>query len=100
MVLIPFTESVNVTLRFRDGTKYVFFWMFGSNRRFVRRCECEMLCPKPGVAPVTWQTAAMFPPVIATVGLLSYPRSLVGTQSETYFRRKRPLCAQDTALGG
>src|SRR5690606_5893445 len=42
-----------------DGTKYVFFCTFGSKRRLVRRCECEMLCPKPGTAPVTWQTAAM-----------------------------------------
>lgn len=23
-------------------------WMFGFQRRLVRRCEWEMLCPKPG----------------------------------------------------
>src|ERR1700709_2756398 len=59
IVLIPLTLSVRVTLRRSDGTKNVFFWIFGSKRRLVRRCECEMLCPKPGTAPVTWQTAAM-----------------------------------------
>ena len=31
-----------------DGTKYVFFWMFTSQRRLLRRCECEMVLPKPG----------------------------------------------------
>jgi len=33
------------------------------------------------MAPVTWQTAAMFPPVVVTVGRKPYPRSLVGTQT-------------------
>jgi len=28
-------------------------------RRFDRRWEWEMVFPKPGVAPVTWQTRAM-----------------------------------------
>src|SRR5882672_12279491 len=33
-------------------------WMFGFQRRFVRRCECEMLLPKPGPLPQTSQLAA------------------------------------------
>src|SRR5947209_18265214 len=33
-------------------------WMFGFQRRLVRRCECEMLWPKPGPLPHTSQLAA------------------------------------------
>src|SRR6188472_2254804 len=33
-------------------------WMFGFQRRDVRRCECEMLLPKPGPLPQTSQLAA------------------------------------------
>jgi hypothetical protein len=33
-------------------------WMFGFQRRFVRRCECEMLWPKLGPFPQTSQLAA------------------------------------------
>ena len=33
-------------------------WMLGFQRRLVRRCECEMLCPKPGPLPQTSQLAA------------------------------------------
>ena len=33
-------------------------WMLGFQRRFVRRCECEMLCPKLGLLPQTSQVAA------------------------------------------
>src|SRR5882672_7826626 len=33
-------------------------WMFGFQRRRVRRCECEMLLPKPGLLPQTSQLAA------------------------------------------
>jgi hypothetical protein len=33
-------------------------WMFGLNRRRVRRCECETLMPKPGPLPQTSQTEA------------------------------------------
>ena len=33
-------------------------WMFGFQRRLVRRWECEMLCPKPGPLPQTSQVAA------------------------------------------
>src|SRR5580692_11692494 len=34
-------------------------WMFGFQRRRVRRCECETLLPKPGPLPHTSQTEAM-----------------------------------------
>ena len=33
-------------------------WMFGFQRRCVRRCECETLMPKPGPLPHTSHTAA------------------------------------------
>jgi hypothetical protein len=33
-------------------------WMFGFQRREVRRCEWEMLLPKPGPLPQTSQLAA------------------------------------------
>src|SRR3954468_12742924 len=33
-------------------------WMLGFQRRRVRRCECEMLLPKPGPLPQTSQVAA------------------------------------------
>src|SRR2546423_13005091 len=33
-------------------------WMFGFQRRLVRRCECEMLWPMPGPLPHTSQLAA------------------------------------------
>src|SRR5580693_2942174 len=33
-------------------------WMFGFQRRRVRRCECETLLPKPGPLPHTSQTEA------------------------------------------
>ncbi len=33
-------------------------WMFGFQRREVRRCEWEMLLPKPGRLPQTSQLAA------------------------------------------
>src|SRR3954447_3145757 len=62
ITLMPLADTFRVTLRFSDGTKYVFFWMFTSNRRLLRRCECEMVLPKPGPAPVTWHTAATVPP--------------------------------------
>lgn len=37
-------------------------WMFGFQRRFVRMCECEMLCPKLGPLPQTSQLAATVTP--------------------------------------
>jgi hypothetical protein len=33
-------------------------WMFGFQRRLVRTCECEMLCPKLGPLAQTSQLAA------------------------------------------
>src|SRR5690606_7938292 len=59
ITLMPLADTFRVMVRLSDGTKNFFFCTFGSKRRFVRRCECEMLCPKPGTAPVTWHTAAM-----------------------------------------
>ena len=47
-------------------------WMFGSHRRFDRRCEWETFIPKPGVFPQMSQTAAMterwYQPVSAVPG--------------------------------
>ncbi len=37
-------------------------WMFGFQRRFVRRCECETLKPKPGPF---WQTSQLAATVIS-----------------------------------
>lgn len=37
-------------------------WMFGFQRRFVRTCECEMLCPKLGPLAQTSQIAATVSP--------------------------------------
>ncbi|OJF79155.1 hypothetical protein NS14008_07965 [Nocardia seriolae] len=34
-------------------------WMFGFQRRLVRRCECETDLPKPGPLAQTSQTAAI-----------------------------------------
>lgn len=34
-------------------------WMFGFQRRRERRCECEILFPKPGVFPQMSQTDAI-----------------------------------------
>jgi hypothetical protein len=33
-------------------------WMFGFQRRFVRRCECDTRIPNPGDLPQISQTAA------------------------------------------
>jgi hypothetical protein len=33
-------------------------WMFGFQRRGVRRCECEIRLPNPGLLPQTSQTEA------------------------------------------
>ena len=34
-------------------------WMFGFQRRLVRRCECETFMPKDGFLPQISQTDAM-----------------------------------------
>lgn len=57
MTRIPRTLTRSVTCRPSDGTQYRFRWMFGSKRRGVRRCECEIDRPKPGAVPRTWQMA-------------------------------------------
>ena len=41
-------------------------WMFASQRRLVRRCECETDCPQTGPFPQTSQVAAT---VFSQVGL-------------------------------
>src|SRR5690625_2452388 len=38
-------------------------WMFGFQRRRVRRCECEIELPKPGPLPQTSQLAATGTPL-------------------------------------
>src|SRR5919204_5927100 len=38
--------------------------MFGSKRRFVRRCECDTLWPKPGPLAQMSQTAATVTPEV------------------------------------
>lgn len=53
MVLIPRALSVSRTERPSVGTQYRRDWMLGSNRRRVRRWECEMRLPKTGATPVS-----------------------------------------------
>ena len=50
-------------------------WMLGFQRRLVRRCEWEMLCPKPGPLPQTSQVAA-------TVHSLLFVKLFVGPSRE------------------
>ena len=38
-------------------------WMFGFQRRWVRRCECDTFIPKPGPLPQTSHTAAIVKPL-------------------------------------
>src|SRR5215471_13356649 len=50
-----------VQMRSRRGVRPTttrMVWMFGFQRRRVRRCECEILLPKPGRLPQTSQTEA------------------------------------------
>jgi hypothetical protein len=54
-------------------------WMFGFQRRGVRRCECEMLLPKPGPLPQTSQVAATE----------DTPSERIGTQSARNLRARR-----------
>lgn len=56
-------------------------WMFGFQRRRERRCEWEMLFPKPGVFPQMSQTEAIGgtgyqppPPVRGKPGLVTCSR--------------------------
>src|SRR6218665_598100 len=79
ITLMPLADTFSEIVRLSDGTQYFLFCTFGSKRRFVRRCECEMLCPKPGTAPVTWHTAAIGSFLSSTVRRSPHPRSLVGT---------------------
>src|SRR5690606_4296024 len=86
ITLMPLADTFRVMVRLSDGTKNFFFCTFGSKRRFVRRCECEMLCPKPGTAPVTWHTAAM------VSFLIWLPWGERPTQGHLSARRYRELC--------
>src|SRR6185312_7719805 len=45
--------------RFPPAMRARTVWMFGFQRRWVRRCECETDMPKPGPFPQTSQTAAI-----------------------------------------
>ena len=54
-------HEVHTFLRFRlpGATSTRTDWMFGFQRRLVRRCECETDFPKPGPLPQMSQTAAI-----------------------------------------
>src|SRR5262245_66125916 len=63
-------------------------WMFGFQRRRVRRCEWEMLLPKPGPLPQTSQVAAM-------VDTLSSARDSIGWWRGA--RERRPSAMTNSA---
>src|SRR4051794_29942701 len=58
--LPAFRQEVHTFSRFRweMPTFACTVWMFGFQRRLVRRWECETDLPKPGPLPQTSQTAA------------------------------------------
>ena len=60
MTLPAFRQEVHtLTLRTVPGATWARTgWMFGFQRRWVRRWECETLMPKPGPLPHTSHTAA------------------------------------------
>ena len=62
MTLPALRQEVQTLRRFgvtpASPTRALTRWMFGFQRRLVRRCECEMLWPKPGPLPQTSQLAA------------------------------------------
>lgn len=68
IVLIALALIVRRTCLPSLGSQYRLRWMLGSKRRDVRRCEWEMLLPKPGWAPVSWQWADMVLPASLRVG--------------------------------
>jgi len=54
-----FRHEVHTLIRLRVPPTVVrTVWMFGFQRRGVRRCECEIELPKPGPLPQTSQLAA------------------------------------------
>lgn len=55
-------------------------WMFGFQRRLVRRCEWEMLLPKPGPLPQTSQLAATVHSFIHPSGTVVWFRPEDGRQ--------------------
>jgi hypothetical protein len=60
VTLLAFRQRVQTAMRFGvPSTRTRSFWTFALNLRLDRRCECEMLFPKPGFLPQTSQTEAM-----------------------------------------
>ncbi len=53
------------------------FWMLGFQRRRDRRCECEILFPKPGVFPQTSHTEDIRSPRLPEVPAGSEKRRCV-----------------------
>src|SRR5208282_1884810 len=49
-------------------------WMFGFQRRFVRRCECETFMPNEGFFPQSSQTEAMLNILLGPDGPVVEPR--------------------------
>src|SRR5215470_17358741 len=59
MTLPALMHEVHTLSRFGvPPTTVCTVWMLGFQRRRVRRCECEILLPKPGCLPQTSQTEA------------------------------------------
>src|ERR1035437_3080920 len=52
--------------------------MFGSQRRLVRRCECETDMPKPGPLAQTSQTAAIVVELLDSGDLAGNPARVAG----------------------
>jgi len=59
-------------------------WMFGSQRRFVRRWECDTFIPKFGFLPQISQTAAMTP----------YPFCLTRGRKDAHEDRESPFVCE------
>ena len=55
-------------------TRTLIFWTFALKRRRVRRWECEMLFPNPGVLPHISHTEAITPERVTQPGFRSGPR--------------------------
>ena len=73
----PLMQLVHTARRRGEpSTRARTFWMFGFQRRFVRRCEWLMLIPKDGFLPQSSHTAATgagYQRPVAT--LTGWPRS-------------------------
>ncbi len=64
LVILParMQEVQTLTRLFDPFTTARTRWIFGFQRRLVRRCECDTFIPKPGCFPQISQTAAMMNP--------------------------------------